>query len=184
MIFRAVTMGREIRITSNVGEQVATVITAIIILILTAKGKDRACYICYAAWIGYFVFDQLFELPGMLTDTTDLIFKPTFEIVVGDFAVIFRLLSMISILAIGVLLVEYMNDGTIYNRAFNTLCIITIVMILASVGIALYDVTTLNESRIWLDIFNNLYRMTMVFMFTFFAYDSAKHQLKKVNFSK
>jgi hypothetical protein len=57
-------------------------------------------------------------------------------------------------------------------------------MILASVGIALYDVTTLNESKIWLDIFNNLYRMTMVFMFTFFAYDSAKHQLKKVNFSK
>jgi hypothetical protein len=33
-------------------------------------------------------------------------------------------------------------------------------------------------------IFNNLYRIAMVFLFTFFAYDSAKKQLSKVDFSK
>ena len=33
-------------------------------------------------------------------------------------------------------------------------------------------------------LLNNLYRITMVFLFTFFAYDSAKHQLKKANLSK
>ena len=33
-------------------------------------------------------------------------------------------------------------------------------------------------------LFNNAYRLTMIFLFSFFAYDSAKMQLKKVNFSK
>jgi hypothetical protein len=32
--------------------------------------------------------------------------------------------------------------------------------------------------------FNALYRLTMVFMFTFFAYDSAKMQLKKTDLTK
>ena len=32
--------------------------------------------------------------------------------------------------------------------------------------------------------FNGLYRIAMVFLFTFFAYDSAKKQLNKVDFSK
>ena len=34
-----------------------------------------------------------------------------------------------------------------------------------------------------LDTFNSLYRLTMIYLSTFFAYDSAKMQLKKTNFS-
>ena len=64
MIFRAVALGEAILTTSNLGEQVAVIVLAATILILTAKGKDRACYICYGAWIGYFVLDHIFELPG------------------------------------------------------------------------------------------------------------------------
>jgi hypothetical protein len=33
-------------------------------------------------------------------------------------------------------------------------------------------------------IFNNLYRIVMVLIFTFFAYDSAKAQLAKVDLTK
>ena len=33
-------------------------------------------------------------------------------------------------------------------------------------------------------IFNNVYRIVMIFLFTFFAYDSAKMQLKKANLTK
>ncbi|MEE0975062.1 MAG: hypothetical protein UH853_05050, partial [Muribaculaceae bacterium] len=64
VIFRAVTMGLDAMSTANFGEQAAVIALAVTILILTAKGKDRACYICYGAWAGYFVLDQLFELPG------------------------------------------------------------------------------------------------------------------------
>jgi hypothetical protein len=43
---------------------------------------------------------------------------------------------------------------------------------------------TLLQQQVVLVIFNNLYRITMVFLFAFFAYDSAKKQLNKVDFSK
>ena len=64
IIFRAVAMGLDAMSTANFGEQTAVIALAVAILILTAKGKDRACYICYGAWAGYFILDQLFELPG------------------------------------------------------------------------------------------------------------------------
>ena len=45
-------------------------------------------------------------------------------------------------------------------------------------------VSTGDPASVMLIIFYNLYRLAMVFMSAFFAYDSAKYQLKKVNFSK
>ena len=67
VIFRAAVMGLEaILTTANFGEQLAVFALAVTILILTAKGKDRTCYILYGAWIGYFVLDQIFELPGAI----------------------------------------------------------------------------------------------------------------------
>ena len=36
----------------------------------------------------------------------------------------------------------------------------------------------------FLIVFNCLYRVTMIFLFTFFAYDSAKAQLKKTDLTK
>ena len=45
IIFRA-TLGLEaVLTTSNLGEQLAVIALAVTILVLTAKGKDRACYI-------------------------------------------------------------------------------------------------------------------------------------------
>ena len=182
IIFRAVALRDISFTTSNFGEQLAVIALAVTILILTAKGKDRACYICYGAWVGYFVLDQIFELPGFLSTllATATVTKPL-GIVVGALYVI----SMIGIIAIGVLLVEYMTDGTISNRAFNTLCIITILAIVVHVFVDVLHITLQNgKFELWLSVLNNIRRGIMIFLFTFFAYDSAKAQLKKTNLTK
>ena len=182
IIFRAAAMGLEaVLTTANLGEQIAVIALAVTILILSAKGKDRACYICYGAWISYFALDQLFELPGSIVSSVAIMGTN----ITGDISLIFRIISMVAIVALGVIIWEYMSDKTIYNKAFNILSIVTVLLILGSIGI--------DVSRIIVEgylpyrvlvIFNNTLRLVMVFMFTFFAYDSAKHQLKKVNFSK
>jgi hypothetical protein len=180
IIFRAVFAFDVMLTTSNLGEQIAAVIVAVILLVLTAKGKDRACYIIYGAWIGYFILDQIFELPGSISKLAASIGTN----VVGDISLIIRILSMIAIIAIGCILIEYMNDGTIYNRAFNALCIVTVVLLLAGIVISVIDAINGAPVAYLLSAFNNVSRLTMIFMFTFFAYDSAKHQLKKVNLAK
>ena len=177
VIFRAAGMGLEaVLSTSNFGEQFAVIALAVIILVLTAKGKDRACYILYGAWLGCFVFDQLFGLPGMIVNMLVRFANP------GILQVIIRVIGMICIVAIGALLVKYMNDGTIYNKAFNAMSVITILLLVASViwGI----VVMRNSTNMIIYIINSLSRIAMVFMTTFFAYDSAKAQLKKTNLSK
>ena len=182
IIFRAVALRDISFTTSNFGEQLAVIALAVTILILTAKGKDRAAYICYGAWVGYFVLDQIFELPGFLSTllATATVTKP-----IGMVVGILYVVSMIGIIAIGALLVEYMNDGTICNRAFNTLCVITILAIVLHVFGDVFYITMQNgKSELWLSVLNNIRRCIMIFLFTFFAYDSAKLQLKKVNFSK
>ena len=67
IIFRAAVLGDAVYTARNLGEQLVVLVLAVTILILTAKGKDRVSYICYGAWIGYFVLEQLFELPSMIT---------------------------------------------------------------------------------------------------------------------
>ena len=182
IIFRAAAMGLEaILTTANLGEQLAVIALAITILILTAKGKDRACYICYGAWLGYFALDQLFELPGLLTEMFALYETVDF---CAHISIALRILSMIFIIFIGVLLIEYMNDGTIFNKAFNILCIASVLSIFISIIITVIHVIENGEMYLVLDIFNNIYRVAMVFMFTFFAYDSAKAQLKKTDLTK
>ena len=185
IIFRAIAMGKAVLATPNVGEQVAVVALAVILLIMTAKGKDRLCYILYGALVSYFVFDQLFELPGFISNIAAQIansdeFKP-----MGTAVMVLYALSMAFIIGIGVLLVEYMNDGTIYNKAFNTLCVIALAaIVLPIIGDVVHLVFQNGAKEIWLSVFNNLYRGTMIFLFTFFAYDSAKAQLKKTDFTK
>ena len=183
VIFRAVAMGKAILTTANLGEQLAVIVLAATILILTAKGKDRACYICYGAWAGYFILDQLFELPGTISNLlagSDPIM---------NISTALRILTMVCIVAIGVLLVEYMSDGTIYNRAFNVLCVITLLLLAGDMFISIHGlvfapIDILLKKHTALVLFNNFYRIVMIFLFAFFAYDSAKMQLKKVNFSK
>ena len=91
---------------------------------------------------------------------------------------------MVCIIAIGCLIVEYMNDGTIYNKAFNILCFIVILTFVANIILGIYDIVVFDKISALLAILNNLSRAIMIFLFTFFAYDNAKKQLSKVNFDK
>jgi hypothetical protein len=190
VIYRAVVANEIVFTTSNFGEQLAVIIFALIILIFTAKGKDRVCYIIYGAWIAYFVMDQAFELPGMVGDLV-INFSQTRMAI----SICLRLVSMLCIIALSALLVEYMNDGSIYNRAFNTLCVITILLHVITIVFGSYGFIlgktlespngidlNLFQQQGMLVIFNNLYRIAMVFLFVFFAYDSARKQLNKVDF--
>lgn len=186
VIFRAVAMGLEaILTTANFGEQLAVIALAVTILVLSAKGKDRACYICYGAWVGYFILDQLFELPGMIVTLIANISKPVTALSIG-----IHVLTIACILVIGILLVEYMCDGTIYNRAFNALCIISILLLALGIILAIYQLSfasvesvqnvIMKKQQTVLVLFNDMYRITMIVLSAFFAYDSAKMQLKKI----
>ena len=189
IIYRAVVAGDRIYTTSNLGEQLVVFGLALIILILTAMGKDRACYILYGAWIGYFVLDQVFELPGAIVNLVHMADMPLGGII--------RILISISIIGIGVLLAEYMNDGTIYNKLFNIFCLFAVLFVLVAIFMsvnALIDGMSRHSNdmvireqlkvNVTFDLFNNLYRGAMIFLSTFFAYDSAKKQLSKVSFDK
>ena len=176
IISRVAILGEAVYTARNLGEQLAVVVLAATILIFGAKGKDRICYICYGAWIGYFVLDQLFELPGMIVTLIKAITSNGY----GISALIFTIIASLGFIAIGALLVEYMNDGTIYNRAFNTVCIITVLSVIVAMIMNIIGVSTGDPASVMLIIFYNLYRLAMVFMSAFFAYDSAKYQLKKV----
>ncbi|MBQ1197562.1 MAG: hypothetical protein IIX47_03055 [Spirochaetaceae bacterium] len=191
IIYRAVVAGDRIYTTANLGEQFVVLGLALIILILTAMGKDRACYILYGAWIGYFVLDQVFELPGAIAELV------RFMAVMPSLGGIIRILISISIIGIGVLLAEYMNDGTIYNKLFNIFCLFAVlfvfVAIFMSVNALFSDMSGLSNDmftseqlkiNVTFDLFNNLYRGAMIFLSAFFAYDSAKKQLNKVDLSK
>ena len=182
-IFRSACLREIMFSTKNSGEPFATMLFAALLLFFTFMGKDRICYICFGVWIGCFAMDQIIGLPGMVSDMIRLFKTPGSLELIGDINVVLRILSMITIIAIGVLLVEYMNDGSIFNKAFNILCIATVLFILASIVIAFYTAITADKMHM-LDVFNQLYRLGMVFMSTFFAYDAAKHQLKKANLSK
>ena len=191
IIYRAVVAGDRIYTTANLGEQFVVLGLALIILILTAMGKDRVCYILYGAWIGYFVLDQVFELPGAIAELV------RFMAVMPSLGGIIRILISISIIGIGVLLAEYMNDGTIYNKLFNIFCLFAVlfvfVAIFMSVNALFSDMSGLSNDmftseqlkiNVTFDLFNNLYRGAMIFLSAFFAYDSAKKQLNKLDLSK
>ena len=183
--FRHMFLRDMIATTANYAETLAVIGLALAILIFTLKGKDRLCYILYGAWIAYFVFDQVFELPGMLA-TMFTLFGETGGLDIAQIVAIFvRLLSMIGTIIIGIIVVEYMNDGTINNRAYNITSGATILFIIPSIITPLIYVFSGNGDSMYVLIaFNALYRIAMVFLFTFFAYDSAKKQLSKVDFSK
>ena len=192
VIFRAIAIREAVLSTANLGEQLAVIIFATIILIMTANGKDRACYLCYGAWLAYFVLDQFFELPGTIATFIARIATQgdanivDFPAIPGsNLAMILQMLSMAAIIAIGVLLVEYLNDKSIYNKAFNILSFATVLMILVGMGIDTFNLISLGYMpNIILTLFSSAYRLTMVILFTFFAYDSAKNQLKKVNLNQ
>ena len=180
IIFRAAVLGDAVYTARNLGEQLVVLVLAVTILILNAKGKDRTCYICYGAWIGYFVLEQLFELPSMITTLIQAVASNGY----GVSAILFTIIASLGFIAIGVLLVEYMDDGTINNSAFNIVCTVTVLSLLAALIINIIGVTAGDPVSLMLVIFYNLYRLAMVFLSAFFAYDSAKAQLKKTDLTK
>ena len=178
VIFRATVIGKAVLTTSNLGEQLAVIALAAFIMIMTVMGKDRLCYICYGAWAGYFVLDQIFELPGVIIRVIDF----TSQTADAGFVGVVRIAITVCIIAIGAVLVEYMNDGTIHKRAFNGLCITTVLLLAVNIVFSIIGAVTVNAMYA-LDTFHGLYRVAMVFLFAFFAYDSAKIQLKKIKLS-
>ena len=184
VIFRATVIREAVLTTANLGEQLAVIALATIIIILTVKGKDRACYICYGAWVAYFALDQLFELPGMIMTALSLMEKNDWVFNFGDISIIANIVAMFFIIVIGGLLVEYMSDGTINNRAFNILCIATVLLLLVSIIPPITGVIGGATPKLLLGLFDSLKRLAMVFLCAFFAYDSAKHQLSKTKLSE
>ena len=193
VLFRAIAVGEAALSTANAGEQITLIVLAAIILFFAAKKNDKLAYVSCGALVAYFVMDQLFELPGMIENLLANIAVPTVAISIG-----LRLLTMLGIVAISALLVEYVNDGSIYNRAYNIIYWATILLHVASiafcvVGMVLFggsaDASNAAEFAVlqkqsMLIIFNDAYRIIMVILFTTFAYDSAKRQLEREKLAK
>ena len=173
---------------TDMGEPLAIAIFAAIILCFTFAKKDRLCYVCYGAFIGWFMLEEALSLPGTIKSLSDTIIHAE-EIavmvngsaVVPIISIVLHLLTSISIVAIGALVLEYLSDGTICNRAFNVFCVLAVLLLLSAMVINLVGFVKVKTVEIGLLILNNLHRITMIFMFTCFAYDSAKAQLKKAN---
>ena len=192
-LFRAIVMGKAALSIANAGEQVTVIAFAVIILVFTLKNVDKVSYICCGALIAYFVMDQLFELPGMIGNLLANLSQPA-----AALSIAIRILTMVGIVAISALLVEYVNDGSIYNRAFNVCYWLTILLHVVSILISVagfvmfgnsaeiptgMDIALLQRQGM-LIVFNDVYRIIMVVLFTSFAYDSAKRQLKRENLAK
>ena len=182
IVFRHVFLRGKVSFTANYAETLVVLILALTILIFTLKGKERLCYILYGAWIAFFVLNQVFELSGhfIYIVTTDVWSNANSIINIG---LIVHVLSYVGIIVMGILLVEYMNDGSIYNRAFNITFVLTLVLLLISVCISVFNFVAGSPNDLMLLVFNNIYRIIMTILFVFFAYDSAKKQLNKVDFS-
>jgi hypothetical protein len=57
-------------------------------------------------------------------------------------------------------------------------------LLLLALHNCVYDALVLGRTEVILGSLHNLSRITMIFLFVFFAYDSAKNQLKKANLEK
>ena len=187
VLFRAIVMREATLGIANAGEQVTVIVFAAIILLFMVKKNDKLSYISCGALIAYFVMDQLFELPGMIGNLIANVSEPAIVI-----SIAIRLLTMVGIVAIAALLAEYVNDGSIYNRAFNIVFWITILLHVASIAFSASglflpvnspELALLQKQNV-LIIFNEIYRIVMVLLFTSFAYDSANRQLKRENLTK
>ena len=193
VLFRAIVMKEASLGVANAGEQVAIVVLAAIVLLFMAKKNDKLAYVSCGALVAYFVMDQLIELPGMIGNLAVNISEPAIII-----SIAIRLLTMVGIVVLAALLAEYVNDGSIYSRAFNVVFWLTILLPVASVAFSVVGlVLTSNLAEVpnaaelallqkqnVLIIFNEIYRIIMVVLFTSFAYDSAKRQLNRENLTK
>ena len=182
VVLRSVILKEAMFNLANAGEPIITAAISLLLLTFALKGKDRVFYILCGIWLGFFVLNQLYGLPGMIADTIARFGAGSLNTAMCN---LIHALSMICIVVIGALLVEYMNDGSIYNKAFNIFCAITVVLLLLlALHNVVYDVVLLGRNEVILAALHNVSRVALVFLFTFFAYDSAKAQLKKTDLTK
>ena len=182
VIVRTTMFGSILTTISNYGQVAMTAVLSLLLLCYALKGKNRIFYLLCGAWVGYFVLQQVFALPYIISSFSLL--WGMFGSAVPLIALLCRLLGMISIIVIGVLLVKYMNNGTINNKAFNSSCIAAVLMLVVSILIDFYAYIVGGEVAIFLSILDNLSSLCMTFLLAFFAYDSAKLQLKKAKLAK
>ena len=182
VILRTTVFSNVASTAANYGEVLITAVFSLMLMILALKGKDRAFYILCGVWLSYFVMEQLFYVPFMIS-SFDLA-ASTIGTLRPILALLCRLLGMVCIMVIGGLLVEYMIDGTIYNKAFNVFCIAAVLAFAASACIDIVASFSAEKHFTILSALNSLSNIIMIFLFTFFAYDSAKAQLKKTNLTK
>ena len=161
------------------------------ILFFTYAKKDRLCVVFYGAFIGWFMIEEALSIPGTIKTLADTIANAEQIAAVANgsavmpiVAIALHVLTSISIVAIGALVLEYLSDGTICNRAFNIFSAIAVLLLIAAVIINVIGLMNALTVEIGLLILNNLHRIIMIFLFTCFAYDSAKMQLKKTDLSK
>ena len=189
-IIRALQPGYAFAVT-DLGEAFAIAILSAVILILTLAKKDRLCYVFYGAFIGWFMLEEALSIPGTIKTLADTIVNAEEIAAVANgsavmpiVAIAIHVLTSIAIVAIGALVLEYLSDGTICNRAFNAFCIIAVLLLIAALIINVVGLMNALTVEIGLLILNNLHRIIMIFLFTCFAYDSAKAQLKKTDLTK
>ena len=189
VILRCVFLQESVFSQPYMGEPFITLVLSVLLIIFALRGKDRLFYILCGSFLAYFVLNELFELPQVASTLFMIIKDFDFWGVRTVIVEIWHVASMLCVIAIGGLLVEYINDGSIYNKAFNILCIVAFVLMLLYAAFGIYGVISGIVSQnlilsVVVNVLNHLQRLTMLFLFTFFAYDSAKAQLKKTNLSK
>ena len=168
--------------SANHGEVFMTAVLSLLIIVFALKGKDRIFHILCGVWLGFFVLEQFMGLPYIVSSLFTV--WDLFASIVPVIALVSRLLGMICIIVIGALLLEYMNDGTICNKAFNGFSIAAVLMLAISTIIDIYSSIITGDAHIVISALDTISSITMVFFCTFFAYDSAKAQLKKTDLTK
>lgn len=171
-----------VKLVSNYGEPFVSVVFAILLIFFLLTNKRRIFFILCGGWLAYFSLNQLFVLPSVITDLFTL-FGQTSYLVPTTSIIILHIVSIVTIIILGGILVEYMNDGTIYDRAFNIVSLITIMIIVAQAVISMFMIVThsyyvgISENFLILSFLNCINRVVMVFLFAYFAYGTLKAEL-------
>ena len=182
VVLRAITFGNMIATSANHGEVLMTAVLSLLLIVFALNGKDRIFHILCGVLLGFFVLEQFMGLPYIVSSLFTV--WDLFASIVPVIALVSRLLGMICIIVIGALLLEYMNDGTICNKAFNGFSIAAVLMLAISTIIDIYSSIITGDAHIVISALDTISSITMVFFCTFFAYDSAKAQLKKTDLTK
>ena len=82
VILRTTVFSNVASTASNYGEVLITAVFSLMLMILALKGKDRAFYILCGVWLSYFVMEQLFYVPFMIS-SFDLAASTKDEIIKG-----------------------------------------------------------------------------------------------------